>query len=79
MRLSTVDELLQRLDEVFAAHERGDRTSRAAEPFWIKMLTGPGHPLNTSSPDEPLVDWYERGLLGDLNGARVLDVGCGNR
>lgn len=42
------------------------------------MLTAPGHPLNTRLPDEPLVDWHGRGLLGDLAGARVLDVGCGN-
>lgn len=78
MRLSTVDELLQHLDAVVAAHERGDRTSKESEPFWAKMLTTPGHPLNTSLPDEPLVDWHERGLLGDLDRARVLDVGCGN-
>lgn len=78
MRMSTVDELLQRLDEVVAAHERGDRTSRESEPFWVKMLTIPDHPLNTDLPDEPLVDWHARGLLGDLNGANVLDVGCGN-
>jgi cyclopropane fatty-acyl-phospholipid synthase-like methyltransferase len=41
------------------------------------MLTRPGHPLGTKLPDEPLVDWRERGLLGNLDGARVLDVGCG--
>lgn len=78
MRLSTVEQLFQRLDEVVAAHERGDRTSRESEHFWEKMLTIPNHPLNTNLPDEPLVDWYERGFLGDLNEARVLDVGCGN-
>lgn len=78
MRLSTVEELLQHLDEIVAAHERGDRTSRESEPFWAKMLTIPDHPLNTNLPDEPLVDWHARGLLGDLNGAHVLDVGCGN-
>ncbi|GAA4728287.1 class I SAM-dependent methyltransferase [Isoptericola chiayiensis] len=78
MRLSTVDELLELLDGVVAAHERGDRTARGAEDFWRRMLTGEGHPLNTSLPDEPLVDWHARGLLGNLSGARVLDVGCGN-
>lgn len=78
MRLSTVEQLLQHLDGVVDAHERGDRTSRGAESFWVKMLTLPDHPLNTNLPDEPLVDWHERGLLGDLNGTRVLDVGCGN-
>ncbi|ACQ81965.1 Methyltransferase type 12 [Beutenbergia cavernae DSM 12333] len=78
MRLSTVDQLLDLLDGVVAAHERGDRTSRDAAPFWERMLTQPGHPLATTLPDEPLVDWLARGLLGELDGARVLDVGCGN-
>nr|WP_239062854.1 class I SAM-dependent methyltransferase [Streptomyces sp. SID13031] len=41
------------------------------------MLTRPGHPLATQLPDEALADWHERGLLGDLTGARVLDIGCG--
>lgn len=78
MRLSTVEDLLRELDEVVAGHERGDRTSRESEGFWTELLTTPGHPLDTHLPDEPLVDWQERGLLGDLAGARVLDVGCGN-
>ncbi|WP_346281932.1 class I SAM-dependent methyltransferase [Pseudonocardia sp.] len=41
------------------------------------MLTTPGHPLATELPDEALVDWHERELLGRLEGARVLDIGCG--
>ena len=36
MRLSTVEELLQHLDTVVAAHERGDRTSKEFEPFWAR-------------------------------------------
>jgi cyclopropane fatty-acyl-phospholipid synthase-like methyltransferase len=28
-------------------------------------------------PDEALLDWHDRELLGSLNGARVLDIGCG--
>lgn len=78
MRLSTVDQLLDHLDTIVAAHERGDRTSPASSDFWVRVLGTPGHPLNTALPDEPLVDWHTRGLLGDLDGARVLDVGCGN-
>lgn len=78
MRLSTLEQLLQHLDGVVAGHARGDRTSRESADFWVQMLTAAGHPLNTTLPDEPLVDWHERGLLGDLRGARVLDVGCGN-
>lgn len=73
-----MDELLQSLDRIVARHDRGDRSSAAAEDFWTRMLTSPGHPLNTSLPDEPLIDWHERGLLGDLDGAHVLDIGCGN-
>ncbi|WP_277213833.1 hypothetical protein [Isoptericola croceus] len=72
MRLSTLDQLLDLLDGVVAAHTRGDRTSRASEPFWQAMLTSPGHPLTTRLPDEPLVDWLDRGLLGALDGARAL-------
>jgi cyclopropane fatty-acyl-phospholipid synthase-like methyltransferase len=41
------------------------------------MLTTPGHPLATPLPDEALADWHERELLGSLDGARVLDIGCG--
>ena len=78
MRLSTVEQLLEHLDGVVAEHARGDRTSRDSADFWARMLTTPGHPLNTNLPDEPLVDWHRRGLLGELGGARVLDIGCGN-
>ena len=76
-RIHTVDQLLETLDQVVAASNRGDRAHPAAAEFWTELLTKPGHPLATQLPDEPLVDWHERGLLGDLRGARVLDVGCG--
>jgi SAM-dependent methyltransferase len=76
-RIYSVDQLLGVLDQVVEASERGDRSSPAAAGFWSEMLTTPGHPLTTKLPDEPLVDWHERGLLGELAGARVLDVGCG--
>ncbi len=65
------------LDGVVDGSERGDRTGEVAAEFWSELLTRPGHPLATQLPDEALVDWYERGLLGSLDGARVLDVGCG--
>lgn len=78
MRIGTIEDLLTLLDGRIAEHERGDRTSAAAAPFWERLLQQDGHPLNTILPDEPLVDWYQRGLLGDVAGARVLDVGCGN-
>lgn len=51
-----------------------DRPPSAAA-FWTETLTREGHPLATDLPDEPLVAWTTRGLLGDLQGARVLDIG----
>ncbi|MGC4940770.1 class I SAM-dependent methyltransferase [Kribbella sp. DT2] len=77
-RLHTVDQLLDILDEVVAASGRGDRSQKSAAGFWTEMLTKPGHPLGTRLPDETLVDWHERGLLDELHGARVLDIGCGS-
>lgn len=78
MRISTTEDLFELLDRQVAATSRGDRTSAAAAGFWESLLQREDHPLSTGLPDEPLVDWAERGLLGDLAGARVLDVGCGN-
>lgn len=76
VRIGSIDELFETLDQTFAAREGGDRTNAASAGFWEQLLRREGHPLNTSLPDEPLVDWYERGLLGNVT--RVLDVGCGN-
>lgn len=76
-RIFTVDQLLDVLDQVVSASGRGDRSSTSAAEYWTGLLTTPGHPLTTQLPDEPLVDWHERGLLGELENARVLDVGCG--
>lgn len=77
VRIATIDELFETLDQAFAERDRGDRTSADGAAFWEELLRREGHPLNTTLPDEPLVDWHERGLLGALPGARVLDVGCG--
>ncbi|MCP2264271.1 class I SAM-dependent methyltransferase [Promicromonospora thailandica] len=77
MRIGSLDDLFDELDRVVAGSARGDVTRDAAE-YWTAMLTREGHPLGTRLPDEPLADWHARGLLGDLDGARVLDVGCGN-
>ncbi|MEI8408838.1 MULTISPECIES: class I SAM-dependent methyltransferase [unclassified Kribbella] len=76
-RVHTVEQLLGLLDRVVEASERGDRARGSAAEFWGELLTTPGHPLATQLPDEVLVDWHERGLLGSLDGARVLDIGCG--
>lgn len=76
-RVHTLEQLLELLDGVVAGSERGDRSDRAAGEYWAELLSTPGHPLATQLPDEALVDWDERGLLGKLGGARVLDIGCG--
>jgi SAM-dependent methyltransferase len=76
-RIYTVDQLLDVLDQVVGTSGRGDRAHASAADYWTGLLTTPGHPLTSQLPDEPLVDWHGRGLLGELSGARVLDVGCG--
>jgi SAM-dependent methyltransferase len=78
VRIHTHDQLLDLLDEIVAGSARGDRTRTEAAEFWAELLTRDGHPLATDRPDENLVDWHARGLLGNLTGARVLDIGCGN-
>jgi SAM-dependent methyltransferase len=77
-RIHTVDQLLGLLDEFVRATDRGDRTHESAAEFWTELLTTPDHPLATPLPDEALVDWHDRELLGSLDGARVLDIGCGS-
>jgi SAM-dependent methyltransferase len=57
--------------------DRGDRSRGSGAEFWTELLTTPEHPLATPLPDEALVDWHDRELLGSLEGARVLDIGCG--
>ena len=54
-----------------------DPESSAAE-FWTELLTQTGSPVGHTTAGRPLVAWHERGLLGDLDGARVLDIGCGS-
>ena len=78
MRIHTHDQLLDLLDDIVAGSARGDRTRPEAAEFWADLLTREGHPLATALPDENLVDWHGRKLLGDLTGMRVLDVGFGN-
>lgn len=78
MRIHTHDQLLELLDEIVAGSARGDRTQAHAASFWAELLTRDGHPLASDKPDENLVDWHAKNLLGDLAAARVLDIGCGN-
>jgi 2-polyprenyl-3-methyl-5-hydroxy-6-metoxy-1,4-benzoquinol methylase len=76
-RIHTIDQLLGVLDQVVEASDRGDRSRGSGAEFWTELLTTPEHPLATPLPDEALVDWHDRELLGSLEGARVLDIGCG--
>ncbi len=78
MRISTHAGLLALLDDVVASSSRGDLTAAGADQFWAELLTREGHPLANDLPDENLVDWSQRGMLGRLSEARILDVGCGN-
>ncbi|HEU4948033.1 MAG TPA: class I SAM-dependent methyltransferase [Kribbella sp.] len=75
MRIATVDELLQLLDNLHA--QRADATSRAASDHWDEVLQREGHPLNTDLPDISLLTWREAGLLPLQEMKTVLDVGCG--
>lgn len=76
-RIHTQDQLLSLLDDIVSGSERGDRSSPDADAFWSELLRRDGHPLNVDDPDEALLDWHECGVLGPLDGARVLDIGCG--
>lgn len=77
-RIGTTEELLRLLDRLAARHGHQDRTQREAAPDWEERLLAPEHPLAHDLPDEALVSWHSAGLLGDLRGARVVDIGCGN-
>ena len=78
VRIHTEEQLLELLDQIVRKSGRGDRTSREAGEYWADLLTREGHPLTTRLPDENLQAWAREGLLGDLHGSRVLDIGCGN-
>lgn len=78
MRISTDDQLLELLDGIVARSVAlaGQQLGPEAGGLCGRAVAPPV--LATDLPDEPLVDWHARGLLGELDGARVLDVGCGN-
>lgn len=75
MRATTVDQLMEVLDGLYAAG--ADRTSRDAAGFWDALLRQDDHPLNSNLPDASLVAWDLAGhFSGPLN-RTALDVGCG--
>lgn len=75
VRIATTAELLDLLDHL--TPERSDATSRGAGDKWARIVTSPGHPLNTDAVDANLVAWSVTGLLPPGGGLRALDVGCG--
>ena len=75
MRVTTVDQLLDLLDDLFDG--RADATSRAASAHWDEVLARPGHPLAVDAPDAVLPVWRDAGLLPLGSLSTALDVGCG--
>ena len=75
MRITTLEELLEALDELF--DDGADLTRRGAQDPWERVFSQPGHPLASDLPDACLVDWTRRGLLPSGDGLTALDLGCG--
>ncbi len=76
-RVFSIEELLELLDDVVMKGGR-DRTQHTAGAYWSSRIQEEDHPLNHDLPDEPLVTWVREGILGDLRGLSVLDIGSGN-
>ncbi|MEV5078012.1 class I SAM-dependent methyltransferase [Streptomyces sp. NPDC056159] len=70
----TVDDVLVLLDGLFAPD--ADRWTGGAAGWWDGFYTDRTRPVPffADKPDENLVEWLERGLIG---GRRALDLGCG--
>ena len=75
MRIATIEQLLDVLDDLFA--DTSDLTRRQQTDPWKQIFTRPGHPLNSDLPDVNLLDWRAAGLLPQGEGLTALDVGCG--
>jgi len=54
MRITTLEELLEALDELF--DDGSDLTRRGAQDPWERVFSQPGHPLASDLPDACLVD-----------------------
>lgn len=75
MRISTVEQLLDALDDLFT--DGSDMTRREAIDPWEQIFTRPNHPLNSDLPDVNLLDWRATDLLPGGEGRTALDIGCG--
>ncbi|MFF4790523.1 class I SAM-dependent methyltransferase [Streptomyces sp. NPDC001276] len=72
--MRTVDDVLGLLDGLFAPD--ADRWTGGAADWWDGFYADRTRPVPffADKPDENLVEWLERGLIG---GRRALDLGCG--
>ena len=75
MRLATLEQLLNTLDQLFA--DGSDWTQPNDQDHWAELFCRPDHPLNTDLPDANLANWIKRGLLPGGAGKAALDIGCG--
>ncbi|MFE4410193.1 class I SAM-dependent methyltransferase [Streptomyces sp. NPDC093064] len=72
--MRTVEDVLVLLDGLFAPD--ADRWTGGAAGWWDGFYADRTRPVPffADKPDENLVEWLERGLIG---GRRALDLGCG--
>ncbi|MGW3508427.1 class I SAM-dependent methyltransferase [Streptomyces sp. NPDC000994] len=72
--MRTVEDVLVLLDGLFAPD--ADRWTGGAAGWWDGFYADRTRPVPffADKPDESLVEWLERGLIG---GRRALDLGCG--
>ncbi|WP_309569843.1 class I SAM-dependent methyltransferase [Deinococcus sp.] len=75
MRIATLEQLLDALDQVF--DDGSDWTRDDGRAVWEDILSRPDHPLNSDLPDANLVQWRARAQLPAGEGRAALDVGCG--
>ncbi|MFE7230078.1 class I SAM-dependent methyltransferase [Streptomyces sp. NPDC002405] len=74
--IRTVDEVLVLLDGLFAPDADRWTGTGGAAGWWDGFYADRSRPVPffVDKPDENLVEWLERGLIG---GRRALDLGCG--
>ncbi|MEU9447086.1 class I SAM-dependent methyltransferase [Streptomyces sp. NPDC048304] len=72
--IRTVEDVLRLLDGLFAPE--ADRWTRGAAQWWDDFYADRGRPVPffAGKPDENLVSYLDRGLIGP---GRALDLGCG--
>ena len=75
--IRTVDDVLRLLDGLFAPE--ADRWSARGASWWDGFYADRDRPVPffVAKPDENLVGYVDRGLIGGGGGGRALDLGCG--